>query len=120
MSSSFEDLDVWKKSCQLTAQLHDLLKDCEDNTFKDQIVRSAISTASSIAEGREQSTTAEFTRFLNKAKGSAAGLRTQVYIAKNTSVFSDDNADMLINEAKIVSKMLQALINALNKPKVKN
>jgi hypothetical protein len=33
---SFEDLDVWKRSCQLAVKIYELLKDCRDFGLKDQ------------------------------------------------------------------------------------
>ncbi|MBI5194096.1 MAG: four helix bundle protein, partial [Nitrospirae bacterium] len=47
------------------------------------------------------------------AKGSAAELRTQVYISQEVKVFSNSDAKELIQELKSISKMLQALHNLL-------
>lgn len=115
MSSSFEDLEVWKKSCRLSVRLYKLLKDCRDYGIKDQMLRASVSIASNIAEGSERNSVLDFQRFLNIAKGSAAELRTQVYISRDVDIFHHKEADELINELKSISKMLQALSNALNK-----
>jgi four helix bundle protein len=53
MGSSFEDLEVWKKSCRLSVRLYKLLIDCRDYGMKDQMLRSSISIPSNIAEGSE-------------------------------------------------------------------
>ena len=45
------------------------------------MTRVAVSISSNIAEGAERDSKQEFVRFLHIAKGSAAELRTQVYIA---------------------------------------
>ncbi|MBI5192523.1 MAG: four helix bundle protein, partial [Nitrospirae bacterium] len=42
----------------------------------------------------------DFQRFLNIAKGSAAELRTQVYISQEVKVFSNSDAKELIQELK--------------------
>lgn len=51
MGSSFEDLEVWKKSCRLSVRLYKLLRDCHGYGMKDQMLRSFISIPSNIAEG---------------------------------------------------------------------
>ncbi|MBI5184513.1 MAG: four helix bundle protein [Nitrospinae bacterium] len=116
MSASFENLEVWKKSCRLTVTLYKLLKDCRDYGLKDQMLRSSVSIPSNIAEGCERNSVPDFQRFINIAKGSAAELRTQVYISREINVFSDSDAKGLINELKSISKMLQALHDSLKKP----
>ena len=90
-------------------------KDCCDYGIKDQMLRASVSIASNIAEGSERNSIPDFQRFLNIAKGSAAELRTQVYISREIDVFSNKEAKELIMEVKSISKMLQALSNALNK-----
>ena len=109
--SSFEDLDVWKRSCQLAVRIYELLKDCRDFGLKDQMTRSAVSIPSNIAEGSERGSNADFIRFLHIAKGSAAELRTQIYIANRVGLFSTDTQNELVSELKQVSSMLQGLIN---------
>ena len=96
MGGSFEDLEVWKKSCKLTVKLYDLLRGCRDYGLKDQMLRSAVSIPSNIAEGSERNSIPDFRRFLNIAKGSAAELRTQVYISREAKVFSSNDSKELI------------------------
>ena len=115
MGASFEDLDVWKKSCRLSVKLYNLLRDCRDYGLKDQMLRSSVSIPSNISEGSERNSNLDFQRFLNIAKGSAAELRTQVYIAREVKIISKDEATKLIQELKSISKMLQALHNSLKK-----
>ena len=79
--NSFENLEVWKRSCNLAVQPYEIMKDCRDYGLKDQMTRAAVSIASNIAEGAERDSKQEYVRFLHIAKGSAAELRTQVYIA---------------------------------------
>ena len=54
MGYSFEDLEVWKKSCRLSVRIYRLLRDCRDYGLRDQMLRSAISIPSNIAEGSER------------------------------------------------------------------
>jgi four helix bundle protein len=73
------------------------------------MTRAAVSIPSNIAEGYERDTNAEFIRYLNIAKGSAAELRTQVYIAKEIGELNAEKSQELIDEAKGISAMLHAL-----------
>jgi four helix bundle protein len=113
--SSFEDLDVWKRSCRLAVQVYELLKDWRDFGLKDQLCRSAVSVPSNIAEGAERDSKAEFIRFLHIAKGSVAELRTQIYIAQRIGILTSSNKDTLVLELKEISAMLQGLINSHKK-----
>ena len=113
MSSSFEDLEVWKRSCKLSVRLYELLEGCRDYGIKDQMLRSSVSIPSNVAEGRERRSTQDFKRFITIAQGSAAELRTQVYVAREVKIFSTEEASELLEEVRSISKMLQALYSSL-------
>lgn len=113
--NSFEDLDVWKKSCRLSVDIYLALKGAKDYGLKDQMCRAVVSIASNIAEGSERHSKADFTRFLRIATGSAAELRTQLYIAAEIELISKESARDLIERSKSISQMLQALVNSLNR-----
>ncbi len=44
--TSFEDLEVWKRSCRLAVRLYEILRECRDFGLKDQMTRAAVSIAS--------------------------------------------------------------------------
>ena len=113
--SSFADLEVWKRACRLSVKVYEVLRDCRDYGLKDQMTRAAVSIASNIAEGAERDSVLEFIRFLHIAKGSAAELRTQVYISCRIKVISAALEKELTEELIIVSKQLQALITSLKR-----
>jgi len=113
MYRSFEDLEVWKRGCRIAVKIYEILKDCRDYGLKDQMTRSAVSIPSNIAEGAERDSVAEYIRFLHIAKGSAAELRTQVYIAQQIAVINQNTKNELIEDLKITSSMLHALIKSL-------
>ena len=50
----FEELDVWKRSARLSAEIYKKLCSLKDYGFKDQITRSGLSVPSNIAEGFER------------------------------------------------------------------
>jgi four helix bundle protein len=111
--TSFEELEVWKRGCRVAVEIYEMMKDCRDFGLKDQITRSAVSIASNIAEGAERDSKPEFIRFLNIAKGSAAELRTQLYIAQRIGTLTPSDTKTLITELKQISAMLQGLITSI-------
>jgi four helix bundle protein len=117
MSTSFEDLVVWKRSCLVAVNLYNWMKNSKDFFLRDQMLQAAISIPSNIAEGSERDSIPEFKRFLAFAKGSAAELRTQVYIARKIGSLDTDDANSTIIELKEISRMLQGLLNSLGKSK---
>jgi len=112
---SFEDLEVWQKSCRLAVEVYEYFRECQDYALKDQMTRAAVSVASNIAEGAERDSKTEFIRFLHISKGSAAELRTQIYIATRIGLVSEDKQRELVGELKKISSMVHSLINSIKK-----
>ena len=77
------------------------------------MARSAISIASNIAEGSERDSDKDFKRFLTIAKGSAAELRTQLYLGQRAGILAAEITAPLNQEVKEVSAMLQGLMKKL-------
>lgn len=113
MYHSFEELDVWKRSCNLAVRIYEVLKDFKDYGLKDQMQRAAISIPSNIAEGSERGGR-DFVRFLSIARGSAAELRTQVYIAQRIGFMENDTMKEIVEELKRISRMLTGLAKSVN------
>ena len=113
---NFEELEVWQDSCRLAVDIYKTFELCHKRGLKDQVTRAAVSIASNIAEGAERRTLKEFTAFLYIAKGSAAELRTQLYISAKINVIPAEQCKELTNRCKTISKRLQSLISAINKP----
>lgn len=109
--TSFEDLDVWRRSCDLSVHVCDAFRKCTDYGFKDQITRSAISVSSNIAEGAERLSRKEFAQFLGYAKGSAGELRSQLIIAGR--YLTESQSQAWINEIRQISAMIYGLVKSL-------
>ena len=109
----FEDLEVWKRSARMSAELYKIFAELRDYGFKDQITRAGLSIPSNIAEGYERASNKEITNFLNYAKGSAGELRTQLYIAIEINYIERETGRKWIQEAEEISKMLHGLINSI-------
>lgn len=114
MFQSFEDLEVWKRSCAIAVRVYEELKECRDFALRDQMQRAAVSIASNIADGAERGGK-DFQRFLRIASGSAAELRTQVYIATKVSLLSPTVMTELVSELKEISKMIRGLTKSIDK-----
>ena len=112
---SFEELEVWKRSCRLAVRIYNELEECRDYGLKDQMTRAVVSIPSNIAEGAERDSKQEYIRFIHIAKGSAAELRTQLYIAGEIGLLGKDITGELVAELKQISAMLQSAANTLKK-----
>jgi len=108
--TNFEDLEVWKKSMRLSVSIYELMRNCKDFGFKDQIQRASVSIPSNISEGFERQTNKEFIQFLYIAKGSCGELRTHLYLAKELGYIEKSDFDSLLDNAKHLSSMLYNLI----------
>ena len=119
---SFENLEVWKSGCRVAVRIYEILKTCKDYGLKDQMTRAAVSVPSNIAEGAERDSKLEFIRFLHIAKGSAAELRTQLYIARQIGTIDENIQKELAEELKTLSAMLHGLIKSIQKqlPQTRN
>ena len=119
MLTTFEDLEVWKRSSKLAAQIIIEIYQHPNFAIRDQISRSALSVPSNIAEGSERDSVKDYIRFLRIAKGSCAELRTQLYINQKISQTTTQGqiikTNQYIQETKEILAMLQGLINSLQK-----
>ena len=66
---TFEDLDVWKRGCNLAVEVHVALAESKDFALRNQMERSSLSIPSNIAEGAERDSTPDFIRFLRIVYG---------------------------------------------------
>ncbi|MBL7205748.1 MAG: four helix bundle protein, partial [Desulfobacteraceae bacterium] len=94
------DLEVWKRSCRIAVRIYEILRDCRDYGIKDQMTRAAVSIPSNIAEGAERNSRPDFIRFIHIAKGSAAELRTQIYIAQKIGLIDETIQSEMVAELK--------------------
>ena len=116
---TFEDLEIWKRGCNLTVDIHVALAESKDFALRNQMERSSLSIPSNIAEGCERDSTPAFIKFLRYSKGSCGELRTQLYVSERIRQRLGapplDQSRAMIQGTKELSKMLQGLINALKR-----
>jgi four helix bundle protein len=107
---AFEDLEVWKKSARMSADLYREFSSLKDFGFKDQITRSGLSIPSNISEGHERASAKENMNFLNYAKGSCGELRTQIYIGMEIGYIPPEKGKLWLKETETISAMIGGLI----------
>jgi four helix bundle protein len=79
-----------------------------------QMRRSAVNTASYIADGHGKSTDTENRKQLGNARGALNELQTQVELADSLSFFPSGTAENLLDLAVEVAKLLNGLMGVLN------
>ena len=112
----FEDLEVWKISMDLCADIYRLTNTellSKDFGLKDQIRRSAVSVPSNISEGYERDSKNQFIYFLVIAKGSCGELRTQLKIARVLNYLKEEEYIAIHEKCISTSKQLAGFIKYL-------
>jgi four helix bundle protein len=112
----FEEIECWKKARELTRRIYEVSGKgnfAKDFGLKDQIRRAAVSIMSNIAEGHDRSGTGEFVQFLANAKGSAAEVRCQLYVAFDQGYINDKDFHELTDLATETGRMIAGLMNYL-------
>lgn len=114
---SFEEIISWQKSRMFNKQIYTLTDKPEfkrDFDFVRQIRRASLSISTNIAEGYERRTDREFAHFLFIAKGSAAEVRSLLYLANDLGYVKDQDFEQLKDEVSQISKYISSFIKYLN------
>lgn len=115
---SFTEIEAWQKARELTFRVYAVSKRgafAKDFELLGQIRSASVSAMSNIAEGFDRNGTAEFVQFFAIAKGSAAEVASQLYVAKDQSYFSAAEFDQLIALASETGRKIGALMNYLRR-----
>ncbi len=114
----FEEIEAWKKARELTRKVYSVSAKgsfTRDFSLKDQIRRASVSIMSNIAEGFGRGGTREFLQFLSTAKGSAAEVMSQLYVALDQEYIEKDNFKYIFSLADETGRMIGGLMNYLKK-----
>ncbi len=112
----FEDILGWQSGreiCNLVYRLTQTGSFSRDYGLRDQMRRAAVSIISNIAEGYESQNNRTFVRYLFIAKGSAAEVRAQAYIALDQGYITQENFDTLYQLTDQTSRRIRGLITYL-------
>jgi four helix bundle protein len=113
---TFEGIECWKRARELTRQIYEVSNKgalARDFGLRDQIRRASVSVMSNIAEGYDRSGTAEFIHFLSIAKGSAAEVRCQLYVASDLGYIDQGKFNELSAVAAETGRMIGGLMKYL-------
>lgn len=106
---NFKELDVWKRSARLSAEIYKATFNLNDFGFRDQLTRSGLSVPSNIAEGVSRLSDKETVQFLSIAKGSLAELETQVLIGMDIGYINKDLGKAWLEDINAIQAMLFGL-----------
>ena len=111
---SYRDLVAWQKAKSLAIDVYKLSMTppfYRHRSLADQIIRSAVSVTSNIAEGDERGSNKDSLRFLQIARGSLAELETQLSIAKEIGLISPIAVINLSKQIDEAARLLGGTIN---------
>ncbi|MFC2095151.1 four helix bundle protein [Candidatus Bipolaricaulota bacterium] len=112
----FEDLSVWQTSRKVVSVIYDVTAVgvfSRDFSLRDQIRRAAVSVPSNIAEGFSRHSNKEFIQYLFIAKGSAAEVQSQLYIALDQEYISQEQFDEIYKQMETVARQVSRFITYL-------
>ena len=111
--TKFEEIESWKLSKELNLELFRIFENSKMYFLKDQLLRASISIMNNIAEGFERQTNREFKQFLYIAKGSAAEVRSMLYLINDLNIVNEQTYNALNEKTISISKLLSNFIKIL-------
>ena len=114
----FKNLEVWRKSHQLTLNVYRATEGFPRSELfglTSQIRRAASSIEANLAEGCGR-TQAEFAKFVQIALGSNCEVECHLLLARDLSLLADDTHRRLTSQVEEVRRMLNALLKTIRRP----
>ena len=112
----FEELEVWQAARDVVKAIYRasaIGTFSRDYGLRDQIRRAAVSVPSNIAEGFSRHSNKEFIQYLFIAKGSAAEVQSQLYIAFDQEYVLQEQFDEIYKQLETVAKQISRFITYL-------
>lgn len=120
--TTYQNLDVWKKSMLLVKEIYVLLKDYpkeEMYALSSQTKRSAVSVPANLAEGIGRNYKKDTIQFLHISRGSLYELETLLCIAEMLSYITDDHFKVMSEKIHECLRLLNGLISYYEKSDLK-
>jgi four helix bundle protein len=112
MGHAFRELNVWKKSIDLTVLVYELTREFpreETYGLTSQMRRASVSVASNIAEGSARGTRRDFRQFIKLAHSSNCELQTQLVISHRLGFGGEKEREQVESLSNEIGKMLGGL-----------
>lgn len=113
MAHNYEKLNIYQAGLELARAIYKSYKKLPCFPMRDQLIRSAISIPSNIAEGSQRNSEKEFLKFVYYSKGSSAELLTQLRILEVDDEIDSNQLDSFIQRTRQLDKQIQSFINHL-------
>jgi four helix bundle protein len=114
--SDFKKLKVWRKAHALALSVRRVatrIRGSDNASFRNQIIRAAMSIPTNIVEGTGQKTGKEFARFIGFALNSASELEYHLIMARDARLIDLGEFEGLLSRTIEVQKMLHGLQNTV-------
>ena len=112
----YRDLLVWQRSMELARAIYretETLPKTELFGLRAQMRRAAVSIPSNIAEGHGRLDDGHFQQFLATSRGSLFELQTQLELAGDLKLVSEDTVRHLMKSCEEVARLINGLLGAL-------
>ena len=109
---TYRDLDIWKKSMHLAANVYELAKELpEEEKFglAQDIAQTAVSITSNIANGAETENDKEYKIFMDIVSGKLARLEAQIEIVKRLGYLNEDETNNVFKQINLIRSQLSGL-----------
>ena len=114
----FEDVKAWQEARKLVKMVYEVINKSPkfrgDFRLVNQVQDAAVSSMSNISEGFSRKGNKEFIQFLFISKSSAAEVQSHFYVAIDQGYVSQEDFNMVYDQAEVVSKLDSGLIKYLN------
>ena len=120
---TYRDLDIWKKSMHLAANVYELAKELpEEEKFglAQDIAQTAVAITSNIANGAETKNDKEYKIFMDIVSGKLARLEAQIEIAKRLGYLNEDKTNNVFKQINLIRSQLSGLKKDLKTDAVTN
>ncbi len=111
---NFEDIIAWQKAQDLAVEIYQHFGNSKDWGYKNQICRAAVSISNNITEGFDLQSSKQFVNFLYTARGSAAEVRSMLYLAERLEKTDPLVTERLKDKASEISRIIYGLIKSID------